>query len=156
VGGGTSGAAAALYAARFGMRTLLIEMNGVLGGTATAGGVSTYWFGLRGGATGEIDRKVDQYYRQLSLIRSACLWSNDDIFLPDIKALAMLDLCVEAGCSIQFESIVCAVILDGAAVRGVAFAKDGQLHLAYARAVIDCTGDGDVAMFAGRPHLRQQ
>lgn len=152
VGGGTSGAAAALYAARLGMRTLLIEMNGVLGGTATAGGVSTYWFGLRGGAAREIDQRVSQYYQQLSLKRSPCLWSDDDRFLPDIKALALLDLCNKAGVTIQFESITCAAAMNGNTVRGVAFAKDGRLHLGFARTVIDCTGDGDIAMFAGAAH----
>ncbi len=152
VGGGTSGAVAALHAARMGMRTLVLEMNGILGGTATAGGVSTYWFGLRGGATREIDQRVDQYYKQLSLERSACLWSGDDRFLPDIKALALLDLCLEAGCCIQFHSIACAVMMDEEAVRGVAYAKGGKLHLAHAKMVIDCTGDGDLAMFAGAAH----
>ena len=38
---------AALYAARGGLRTVLLEPMYTLGGTATAGGVSTYWFGNR-------------------------------------------------------------------------------------------------------------
>ena len=152
VGGGTSGAVAALYAARIGMRTMVLEMNGMLGGTATAGGVSTYWFGLRGGATREIDQRVDYYYKQLSLERSACLWSGDDRFLPDIKALALLDLCLNAGCCIRFYSVACAVMMDEKAVHGVAYAMGGKLHLAYAKTVIDCTGDGDLAMFAGAAH----
>lgn len=153
VGGGTSGAAAALYAAKYGMRTLLLEMNGMLGGTATAGGVSTYWFGLRGGATEEIDQQVDRYYRRASLERSACLWNQNDVFLPDIKALALLDMCLAEGCDVRFHSTVCAVISeDEHSVQGVAYVKNGKLHLAYAKTVIDCTGDGDVAMFAGAAH----
>ena len=36
VGGGSSGVAAAVSASRFGAKTLLIEKNGFLGGTATA------------------------------------------------------------------------------------------------------------------------
>lgn len=38
-GGGTAGAIAAIQAGRAGARTLLVEKNGILGGTMTAGGV---------------------------------------------------------------------------------------------------------------------
>src|SRR5690606_3488975 len=38
-GGGSAGAVAAIQAARAGTRTLLIEANGMLGGTTTVGGV---------------------------------------------------------------------------------------------------------------------
>ena len=47
VGGGTSGAPAALGAARSGARTLVIEYLDELGGVGTAGMISTYWYGLR-------------------------------------------------------------------------------------------------------------
>ena len=40
VGGGTSGAIAAIQAARAGARTMLIERNGTLGGTTTVAGVA--------------------------------------------------------------------------------------------------------------------
>ncbi|MBW8016673.1 MAG: FAD-dependent oxidoreductase [Planctomycetes bacterium] len=40
VGGGTAGTIAAIQAARIGARTLLVERNSKLGGTATTGGVS--------------------------------------------------------------------------------------------------------------------
>ncbi len=40
VGGGTAGAIAAIQAGRMGVRTLLVEKNGMLGGTTTVGGVN--------------------------------------------------------------------------------------------------------------------
>jgi len=40
VGGGTAGAIAAIQAARAGAKTMLVEMNGQLGGTTTTGGVA--------------------------------------------------------------------------------------------------------------------
>ena len=40
VGGGTSGAIAAIQAGRAGARVLLVEMEGQLGGVTTVGGVS--------------------------------------------------------------------------------------------------------------------
>jgi len=47
VGGGTSGATAAITSAREGMSTVLLELNPGLGGTGTLGGVDSYWFGRR-------------------------------------------------------------------------------------------------------------
>ena len=40
VGGGTAGTIAAIQAGRAGARTLLVEKNGMLGGTLTVGGVN--------------------------------------------------------------------------------------------------------------------
>ena len=62
-GGGTAGALAALYAARGGARTILLEPLYDLGGTATLGGVNAYWFGAAFDDTREIDEKVDSLCR---------------------------------------------------------------------------------------------
>lgn len=151
-GGGTAGSCAALFCARQGLRTLLIEMNSVLGGTATAGGVSIYWFGLRDGATAQIDQAVDAYYQQYQLPRNRCLWSDNDVFLPDLKAQALLKLCLQAGVEIRFESVACGVERAGTKVLGVYYADQGTLKFARSAMLLDCTGDGDVCMFANAAH----
>ncbi len=151
-GGGTAGAMAALSAARQERKVLLLEMNGVLGGTGTIGGVSIYWFGTRDGATAMIDQKLDALYRELALPRSKCLWNENDVFLPDLKAYALYQLLKEAGVSIGFGAAICGCMKTGDTVTGVAYAKSGKLHLAYGAITIDCTGDGDIAMFAGSRH----
>lgn len=152
VGGGTAGAAAALYCARQGLRTRLIDMNHMLGGTATVGGVSTYWFGKRGGATAEIDRLVDDCYRRHGLPRRAGLWCQDDVFLPDLKAHVLLRACLEAGVEVRFDCIACGVQPMEAGRRGVYYAWRGAPVLTQADMVIDCTGDGDVCVLAGAAH----
>ena len=153
-GGGTAGAAAAIYCARLGMRTVLLEMNDALGGTATVGGVSTYWFGQRGGATAQIDRAVNGYYQRLGLSRKKCLWCEDDVFLPDLKAQALLKLCLESGVEVRLGCICCGVEkgAEEGRVTGVLYAQGGSLRLARAKMVLDCTGDGDLCMFAGAAH----
>lgn len=152
VGGGTAGAAAALYSARMGYKTTLLEMNRQLGGSATVGGVSTYWFGLRTGATRDIDRAVDEAYRRLGLARRKCLWSEDDVFLPDLKAHVLLGLCLEAGVQVRMGCVACGVQKRGDRVTGVLYAMEGRARLARAQMILDCTGDGDLGMFAGAAH----
>lgn len=151
-GGGTAGAPAALFCARQGLRTLLLEMNSRLGGTATVGGVSTYWFGARDGATRQIDDAVRAERLRLGLPGKACLWSEDDAFSPDLKAHVLLRLCMEAGVTVKTGCIVCGAVRKGRRVRSVVYARRGELRLARAGMTLDCTGDGDVAMFAGAAH----
>lgn len=148
-GGGTAGAPAALFAARRGLKVLVLEMNDRLGGTATAGGVSTYWFGLREGATAQIDEAVSALCRRLHLPRKACLWNENDTFPPDLKAHALLKMCLEAGASVRFGCIACGVSKAENRVDGVYWAQGGRLFFARAAMTLDCTGDGSLCVFAG-------
>ena len=148
-GGGTAGASAAIFAGRCGLKTLVLDMNDRLGGSGTAGGVSTYWFGLRTGATAIIDQAVDRWCKRLSLPRRACLWNEHDTFPPDLKAHALLELCLDAGTEARFGCVVCGVEKTEKAVTGVYWAEGGRLCFARARMLLDSTGDGDLAMFAG-------
>ena len=153
VGGGTSGAPAALFAARGGLRVLLLEMNDRLGGTATAGGVSTYWFGLRDGATAQIDREVSALCQDLNLPRKACLWNENDNFFPDIKAHVLLKMCLDSGVDVRFGCIACGVKRRMNSIQGIYWAQNGKLNFAEASMTLDCTGDGSVCMFAGADHI---
>lgn len=151
-GGGTAGVSAAIAAARQGMRVLLLDMNHQLGGTGTVGGVSTYWFGLRSGITREIDQAVDKLYQELQMPRKQGLWNQNDVFLPDLKAHALLGMCLAENIDVHFGSIVCGVEMVSRRIKGVYWAQNGTLHHAAGRMLVDCTGDGDIAMFAGAVH----
>ena len=153
VGGGTAGASAALFCGRLGLRTLVLEMNHQLGGTATVGGVSAYWFGWREGTTRIIDDRVEEYYQRLCHQRDFYCWSTEDTFLPTLKAHALLSLCLEANVQVEFAATVCGVSKAENRVTGVYWAQDGLLHYSAADMVLDCTGDGDVCMFAGADHI---
>lgn len=151
-GGGTSGAPAALLCARLGLKTLVLEMNRQLGGTATAGGVSCYWFGQRAHATKIIDRAVERFYQRCPQPRAEGIWSSTDAFLPDYKAYALLELLLEAGVEIRMGSTAFGVCFSNEQVCGIYYARDGQPFRADAKMVIDCTGDGDLCVFAGARH----
>ena len=154
-GGGTAGAMAALYAARGGAKTMLLEAEYVLGGTSTAGGVSTYWFGNRFADVAEIDRETGRLMEELNLKRRKGIWSGQDDFHPGIRAYVLQKLCMEAGVEIRYGQLCFGVSCEqddsrkGKKITGVfAAGEKGCVHY-RAKAVIDATGDGDIAVFAG-------
>lgn len=151
VGGGTAGAMAALYAARNKARTVLVEPLSVLGGTATAGGVSTYWFGNRFSDVREIDQAIKELEDQLQVARKAGIWEETDDFHPGVRAQILTELCLEAGVEIRFGELCFGAVMDeeGRKCRGIVTAGEKGTTVYYGTCIIDATGDGDAAVFAG-------
>ena len=153
-GGGTAGAMAALYGARGGLKTVLMEPQFTLGGTSTVGGVSTYWFGNRFSDVREIDSETERVASALKLPRRDGIWSELDDFHPGIRAEVLTRLCLEAGVDIRFGELVFGTVCDdipggGRRCKGAAAAGPVGLTVYYGKAVIDATGDGDLAVFSG-------
>ena len=149
VGGGTAGAMAALAAARHGKRVAVVEPNYALGGTSTVGGVSAYWFGARYCDTQEIDDLVRELTDPLDRPALPGIWGQVDNWNPDIKATALLQALLQAGVSVFFGHIAFGVWREGGQVAGVAVAGERGISFFRAAYLLDATGDGDVAVFAG-------
>ena len=111
-GGGTAGAMAALYGARGGLKTVLLEPQFTLGGTSTVGGVSTYWFGNRFSDVREIDSETERVASALKLPRRDGIWSELDDFHPGIRAEVLTRLCLQAGVDIRFGELVFGTVCD--------------------------------------------
>jgi hypothetical protein len=162
VGGGPAGLAASVSAARHGARTLLVERYGFLGGMGTAGGVTNF-AGLYGRRDGQMHQVVHGVVDEL---------------LPRIEALGGLNqpqdgmqgrirvrsydtsaykcaadqMLLAAGVELLFHAYAAAVVMDGQRISAlVVETKSGRLAL-RAHVFVDCSGDADVAAFAGVPH----
>ena len=83
-GFGTAGAIAAITAAEHGVRVAAVEKLNMAGGTATAGGVWGYYYGLPGGRFEAVDAEVDALRRDH--------FTSDGAFHPDLKGI-----CLEIG-----------------------------------------------------------
>jgi ribulose 1,5-bisphosphate synthetase/thiazole synthase len=147
VGGGTAGASCAINAAKEGMKTVLLEMNPGLGGTGTLGGIDSYWFGRRIGFTELIDQSVkeieDAIKHQPECEENGCLWNIE------AKMYALLRDAETAGAEVFLNTYTIASIVQDNKLNGVvAVTKYGPIAV-LAKVVIDATGDGDVAAFAG-------
>ena len=153
VGGGTAGAMAAIHGSRNGLRTVLIEPNYDLGGTQTVGGVSTYWFGHRYSDVKEIDSEIDRISRACGIIREQGIWAENDDYHAGIRGYVYLKKCLEAGVKVVFGQIAYGTVFekkdDKKYVTGVITAGDYGNCVFYGKAIIDSTGDGDIAVAAG-------
>ncbi|WP_164821779.1 FAD-dependent oxidoreductase [Paenibacillus koleovorans] len=150
IGGGTSGASAAIASAEQGTSTMLFEMNSGLGGTGTVGGVDSYWFGRRVGFTARVASQVREEHESMGLKWQGATAEKWNI---EAKMFALLKMAVEAGVRIFWRSMLVSVLKEGGRVIGARIALPDCLVEVRASCVIDATGDGDAAVLAGAPYL---
>lgn len=162
-GGGPSGIAAAVSAARHGARTLLIEHYGFLGGMGTAGGVTNF-AGLYGRHNGEMQQMVhgvvDDLLPRLEALgglnhpqdgmQGRIRVRSYDVSAYKCAADQMLDA---AGVQCLFHARAAGLLMEGDRIAAlVVETKSGRLAI-RGGVFIDCTGDGDVAAYAGVPFV---
>lgn len=154
-GGGVSGCAAAVSAARNGAKTLLVERNGVPGGIATAGlmsNIGNAFMTLENMPVVKgIPREVVE--RLVSEGGTKPGWHRPEqpgvVFDPEIMKIVLIDMLREAGVDVLFHALTVGVIKEGARVRGVLIESKSGRQAAVAANVIDATGEADLAHFAG-------
>ncbi len=156
-GGGPAGVAAALAAARQGCRVFLAEAHACFGGMGTSGlvpafmqfadgvrflaagiGEEIYWKLVAAGGIGAYDDPNDEY--KAVGIRAEVLKRVYDELMQD------------SGSEFSFATQLIGVEMNAAAevAYAVCHAKSGQFAV-RASQFIDCTGDGDLAAWAGAP-----
>ncbi len=161
LGGGPAGLAAAAAAARHGARTLLVERYGFLGGMGTAAGVTNFC-GLHANVHGTIRRVVHGVADDL-LDRMRALGGLNEPHLVFAKILAQAydtaafkcaadGLLLDAGAQMLLHAVAVGVVRagDGALDALLIETKSGRFAI-RGRVFIDCSGDGDLAHFAGLP-----
>lgn len=166
LGGGPAGMAAAVAAARGGARTLLVERYGFLGGMGTAGGVTNF-AGLYGRRDGQLQQLVrgivDELLARIDALGGLNvpqdgLQGRIRVRSYDIPAYkcAADQLLLAAGVGLLFHACACGVQLDDGPPPGRIAAllvetKSGRRAL-RAQQFVDCSGDADLAHFAGVPY----
>lgn len=151
VGGGPAGCAAAAAAAREGDRTLLIEATGALGGMGTTGLVPS-WAPFSDGQRviygGLAEEVFEQNKRgQPQLYREGVDWIAID---PEKLKVIYDELVSTAGSEVRFYTSLFDVVTSetGGVDHVLASSKNG-VQAFKAGVYVDCTGDGDLASFAG-------
>jgi flavin-dependent dehydrogenase len=134
IGGGTSGAAAGIGAARQGVRTLVVEYQHSLGGVGTLGLIGNYWHGVRAGFTSEVDQGVAGLGAKVKVLGKAQWWRRE---------------LLRAGAEVWFGALGCGAVVDRGRVCGVVVATPQGRGVVLATVVIDATGNADIAAAAG-------
>ena len=142
-GAGPTGICAAVAAARQGARVALIERYGVLGGNLTAGHV--------GPILGMVSKGTmrDELMRLLGVPENDMLGVVGVAHDMELAKRVLAEFVEHENITVYLQTMVMDTIMDLDMVRGVVIStKEGVLALT-ANTVVDCTGDGDVAFFAG-------
>jgi len=181
IGGGTAGIAAAVAASRAGGRTMLVERYGSLGGLATNGLIIlllTLDDGrgkqvIAGLCQEMVDRLAarnaclfpprDEWglgdpalvekYQRLGLVWGSAphVVRYSVAYDPEEFKCEADQMVAEAGVDLRFHRWAVGVVKDGPRITHVIFESKAGREAVACGAVIDCTGDADIAVLAGEP-----
>lgn len=132
VGGGTSGAAAAIGAGYYGMKVLVVEYLEGLGGIGTLGMIGKPWHGKKIGFAAEVPFPTDNIEPKMEWYRSKTRKLGGNIWLG---------------------ALGCGAYVEGQTVRGVVVATPEGRGVVRAGVVIDATGSADIAIAAGADYM---
>ena len=153
IGGGFTGVAAAVAAAKHGAKVTLFEQTGALGGAAyinlinpfmpngTKLGPDKAYTELTQGFYAEFCRRMNEEFSAMS----------KKTFHEEYMKILLDRMTKEAGVKVVFHSTLAAVEKDGDAVRAVQVVQKNGLNRYEAKYFLDATGDGMLSALAGVP-----
>ncbi len=169
IGGGTAGFGAAVAAVRNGANTLLIERLSMLGGMATAGLVGPFMTCYDNDAEEQLVKGIfdelclrtearggaihPSKVEGMTSYSSYYMASHRHVtpYQSEVLAVVMEEMLTEAGAQLLFNvQVTDCITKDGKVDCVIVNMKEGIAAI-RAKLFIDCTGDADVAYFAGVP-----
>ncbi len=168
VGGGMAGITSAIAAARNGARTILIEKNGWLGGIGIVGATGLHSFfnifdahpvaecmRVVGGIAQEIIDRVTRRGGGMGHIRMER--GGDFVSMltpvePETFKAVTAEMCLEAGVRLLFHTVVDEICASDGHIEDLVVWNKAGRSLIRAQQYVDCTGDGDIAAYAGAPY----
>lgn len=164
VGGGCSGVSTAIAAARKGAKTVLVEKNSLLGGDMLAGGLMWLsYFNLYRefdaepkqvvyGIAYEIAKRLEAEGASPGFYEDTAKWANESrgthADRERIKGF-FYELMEENGVTLYLNSMVTDAVMEDRNITGVIVQSKSDRFAIKAKVVIDASGDGDVAHYAG-------
>lgn len=143
VGSGPAGFSAAYTAAKNGAKVILVEQCGDIGGISTSG-LMSHW-------TGSVSSPMYSEILKRSAEKNEGEYHNKitTIIDPEKLKTLYLEMLLEVGVKIMLYTFACDAIMDNGSIKGVTLVNKSGFTSIYADAVIDATGDGDIAYKSG-------
>jgi hypothetical protein len=161
VGGGTSGVAAAIAAARAGAKTIVVERLGALGGQLNISGPPGFAYAnlynerherIIGGILTEThERLLKEGHALPHLEPDFRGWYTFASVDPDWWGLMAFEMMQENNVKLLLHSLAVDVVKDGNVVKGVVVENVSGRQTILGKILIDCTGEGEIAARAGAP-----
>ena len=165
LGGGTAGMIAATASARCGARTLLVERDGYLGGTATWG---IPFLGFFSGDGSQVVGGIPQELVDRMIELGGCMgharggtWATGKKsidyefsltpFDPECLKIAAQAMVLDAGADILFQSVLSGVQVNGRNVTAIEVLTVEGKKTMSGDVFIDCSGDAMLVRMAGFP-----
>lgn len=142
-GSGPAGTAAAVMAGRMGAKVLIIEWNNAIGGISTSGMMS-HW---TGSVTSPMYTEILQ--RSADMNEGEQKGKIQQFINPENLKTVYLDMLKDANVDVLLYTFVCGVVMEGDHLTGVITESKSGRRVFRSKVVVDGTGDGDVAAFAG-------
>ncbi|RZL81010.1 MAG: FAD-dependent oxidoreductase [Rhodococcus sp. (in: high G+C Gram-positive bacteria)] len=162
VGGGPSGVAAAIAAARSGASVALVERSSFLGGTATGAMVASFmgffWRNRRivGGIAMELVERILAREASPGFGRYVLAEASDapiDVvtfpFDPEVMKIVLDEMLVQSGVQLYLHSQAVAPIIENGTCTGIVYQGIESRKALRARVVVDASANGTVAVGAG-------
>ena len=152
-GGGLSGVAAAVSAAREGLKVMLVEKSGCLGGAISNNLVypfMPYWTKQKGG--NDVGKKYlsQGIFKEMKVRHDRYVDDcKDHEFNSEYFKIVLDDMTAEAGVDVLFHAVVYDVKTDNRKISSVEITAKAQRITVEADFFIDATGDGDLFSLAG-------
>ena len=157
VGGGPSGIAAAMGAAREGVKTMLVERYGCFGGVISQVGVEGFaWYRHEGTIeAGGVAAEFENMAKEMGGATKECQSESEALDAEMFKCVADR-LVTEAGVIPLFYCFASEAIVENDEIKGIIVEGKSGRQAILAKRVVDCTGDADVAALAGAPFTKRE
>lgn len=150
VGGGMAGVGAAVAAGRMGLKTLLVEYFGCLGGNGTSGMVNNFCgYTTSGPNRVQIVQGIGGEIHKMLFQRNGVSSMKSYTFNPEILKMVLDEEITEANVKLLYYTQVVDPIMEKNTIKGVLVENKAGRQAILAKRVLDCSGDGDVCASAG-------
>lgn len=159
VGGGPAGINAALASGRMGVKTILIERYGFLGGMSTAALVYPWMTFhtekgeqvIKGIAQEIVERLQERGGSPGHLRDTVGFVHTVKPYHPEIYKLLAVEMLKEAGVKLLVHSFVDHVAVEGGRITGIQITTKSGKYEIRGNVFVDASGDADVAFLSGAP-----
>lgn len=155
IGSGPAGLAAAVSAAREGMKTILVERYGCFGGAITQVGVeSIAWYRHEGTTDVEgIGIEFEKRAREMGGTQKEPQSESEALNADMFKVLAD-KIVQEAGVIPILHCMAVETVMNGNTIQGIITESKSGRQAILAKRIIDASGDADIACLAGVPCIK--